>query len=55
MQKQKLGVAVLTETKIKGTYSETVGDYLHIYSGVDKGERAKAGVAILIHKKLKRY
>ena len=47
----KMGVAVLTETKKKGAGSETLGNYIHRFSGVKKYERAKRGVSVLINKK----
>ena len=37
----KMDVVVLTETKKKGTGSETLGNYMHLISGVKKYERAK--------------
>ena len=49
----KMDVLVLVETKKKGTGSETLGTYIHLFSGVKKYERAKSGVSILINKKLK--
>ena len=48
-----MDVVVLTETKKKGTGSETLGNYIHLFSGVKKYERAKRGVLILINKKWK--
>jgi hypothetical protein len=32
----------------KGCGEEVLGNYLHLWSGVDKGARARAGVSILI-------
>jgi len=49
----KMDVVVLTETKKKVTGSEAVGNYIHLFSGVKKYERAKRGVSILINKKWK--
>jgi hypothetical protein len=49
----QMDVVVLTETKKKGTRSETVGNYIHFFSGVKKYERAKRGVSVLINKKWK--
>jgi len=46
-------VVVLTETKKKRTGSETLGNYIHLYSGVKKYERAKRGVSIFKNKKWK--
>ena len=48
-----MDVVVLTETKKKGTRSETSGNYMHLFSGVKKYEKAKRGVSILINKKWK--
>jgi hypothetical protein len=49
----KMDLAVLTETKKKGTGSETLGNYIHHFNGVKKYERAKRGVSVLINKKWK--
>jgi len=49
----KTDVVVSTETKRKGTGSETLGNYIHLFNGVKKYERAKRGVSILINKKWK--
>ena len=55
ISKLKIDIATLTETKKKGNGSELLGDYIHLYSGVNKEKRAKAGVSVLISKKLKNY
>ena len=55
IQKQKMDIVVLTETKKKGHGNERKGEYLHFYSGVDKERRARAGVSILINKNLEKY
>jgi len=52
--KLKMDVIRLTETKQKGTGSELVGGYVHLYSGVSKDRRAERGVSILIKKKFKK-
>ena len=49
----KMDVVGLTETKMKGTRSETLGNYIHFFSGVNKYERTKRGLSILINKKWK--
>ena len=49
----EMDVIVLTETKKKGTGSESRGNYIHIYCGVKKYERAKTRVSVLINKKWK--
>lgn len=54
LQKMRIDVCVLTEVKRKGRGSEMVGDYVHIFSGVAKDDRARRGVAIAVHKNLKK-
>ena len=49
----KLDVVVLRETKKNGTGSETLGNYVHLFSGVQIYVRAKRGVSVLINKKRK--
>ena len=39
--------------KKKGTGSETLGNYIHLFGGMKKYERTKRGVSILINKKWK--
>jgi len=46
-----MDVVVLTETKKKGAGSETLGNYINLFSGVKKCERAKRGVSVLINEK----
>jgi len=46
----KIDVVVLTETKKERTGSETLGNYIHLLSGVKKYERTKRGVSVLINK-----
>ena len=53
VNKYNVDVAVLTETKKKGTGSESLGCYDLFYSGVSKDQRAQQGVAILIRKSLR--
>jgi len=48
-----MDVIGLTETKRKGTGTEIVRGYVHLYSGVSKDRRAERGVFILLNKKLK--
>lgn len=55
IKKQRVNIAVITETKKKGKGSEKCGEYLHFWSGVDKDQHAKSGVSILIEKSQKRY
>ena len=52
--KLKMDVIGLIETKRKGTGSEIVGGYVHLYSGVSKDRTAERGVPILIKKKFKK-
>ncbi|XP_044762035.1 craniofacial development protein 2-like [Coccinella septempunctata] len=47
-------ICVLTEVKKKGRGNEIIGEYIHIYSGVPKDARAKRGVSIAVHKKLRK-
>ena len=51
VQLMKIDIAVLTETKKKGKGVEQLSDYVHIYSGVPKNNRACRGVSILINRK----
>lgn len=55
LEKMRMDICALTETKKKGRGSERKGDYLHFYSGVEKDKRAKHGVSVAIHKRLKKY
>jgi len=48
----QMDIVALTETKKKGKGSELIDEYIHLYSGVNKGSRAKAGVSLLIKKNL---
>ncbi|XP_044745289.1 uncharacterized protein LOC123307136 [Coccinella septempunctata] len=49
----RMDIVVLTETKKKGIGSEILDNYVHIFGGVPKDQRAKRGVSLLIHKKHK--
>lgn len=55
IKKYKLDIAVLSETKRKGRGYEDEDEYVHFWSGVDKNERARAGISVLIKKQLKNY
>ena len=44
--KLKIDIIGLTETKLKGTGSEKVGGFVHLYNGVSKDRRAERGVSI---------
>ncbi|XP_072379093.1 uncharacterized protein [Diabrotica undecimpunctata] len=41
----------MTETKKKGNGTEKMEEVIHCWSGIDKKERAKAGIAIILKKK----
>lgn len=51
----KIDIAVISETKKKGNGAEQIENYIHIYSGVPKEQRAKSGVSLMILKTLKKY
>jgi hypothetical protein len=53
MQQLGIDIASISETKITGSCSEVIGNYLHLYSGVPKENKAKRGVSLLFHKKWK--
>ncbi|XP_022188702.2 craniofacial development protein 2-like [Nilaparvata lugens] len=53
--RMNLDVLVTSEMKKKGSGCEEVEGTLLFWSGVDKDQRAKAGVGILIRKQLKRF
>lgn len=53
LKERKIDLCALQETKKKGNGQKDYGDYVLVYSGVDKGRRAVAGVGILIHSKYK--
>lgn len=48
--KHNIDITVLIETKKKGNGSEEVEDFIYLYSGVNKEQRAKAEISILIKK-----
>ena len=51
MDKYKIDILAITETKKKGQGVENVGpNHTLIFSGVEEKERARAGVGLLIHK-----
>lgn len=55
MERMKIDIAALTETKKKGHGATRQGAYIHVFSGVPKEQRAKRGVSLIIHKRLKRF
>lgn len=50
IERMKIDICVLTETKQKGKGNERKGNYMKFYSGVPKDNRAQRGVFIMIHK-----
>ena len=54
LERYKIDIAVLSETKKKGKGTEEKEKFLHFYSGVPKDARAKSGVSIVIRKSLKK-
>ena len=50
MEQLRTEIASVTETKKKGSGSEVSGNYLHFYSGVQKENKAKRGVSLLLYK-----
>ena len=54
LERLKIDIAALTETKRKGNGIEEERNYIQIYSGVNKDQRAKCGVSLLIKKKYKK-
>ena len=55
LAQQQVDIAFLSETKRKGQGNENRNNYVHFWSGVNKGKRAKAGVSILIKKQLMKH
>ena len=51
----KQDITILKETKKKGNVVETLGHYLHFYSGVPKEKRTKGRVSILVERRYKIY
>ena len=45
LAQQQVDIAFLSETKRKGQGNENRNNYVHFWSGVNKGKRAKAGVS----------
>lgn len=54
IKKMDIDIVALTETKKKGFGTEEIDEYIHLFSGVPKEERAKRGVSLLIKKKYKK-
>lgn len=55
LKKYNIQIAALTEMKMKGKVNNELDNYILFYSGVEKHIRAKAGVGIAVHKKLKKH
>lgn len=53
MENRNIDMLVVSETKKKGKGSEEIGDYIFLYSGVEREKRAASGVGIMLHKRLK--
>ena len=51
LEQQQVDIAFLSETK----RNESSNNYVHFWSGVNKGKRAKAGVSISIRKLLMKH
>lgn len=51
LEDHKKDICAFQETKKKGKGQRHYGRYIVVYSGVDKNERAKEGVAIALHMK----
>jgi hypothetical protein len=47
-----IDTAIWFQAKEKGTGSENIKNYIHIYSGVNKYETVKAGILIAVQRKL---
>lgn len=54
MNDRMVDIAILSETKKKGAGCERSKYYTHYFSGVDKSERAKCGISIIIRRKLEK-
>ena len=54
VEKYDIDIITLSETKRKGCGNEEIREYLHIWSGVEKHQRALSGISILIKNKFKR-
>lgn len=52
LKDKNIEICALQETKKKGKGQMWLGEYLIIYSGVERDKREKEGVALMIHKKL---
>lgn len=48
IERLDMHIIVFSETKKKDQEAETIGRYIHIWSGVPKREKAAKGISILI-------
>ncbi|XP_024894065.1 craniofacial development protein 2-like, partial [Temnothorax curvispinosus] len=55
IKKLDMDIVALSETKKKGSGNIAINDYVLIWSGIPKVERAKAGVALLVKRKWVKY
>ena len=55
LAQQQVDIAFHSETKRNGQGNENRNNYVHFWSGVNKGKRTKAGVSILIKKQLMKH
>ena len=53
MEQHKIDICALSETKKKGRGNDIYDNYILIYSGKKREERASSGVGILVHQKHK--
>lgn len=53
LTENKIDICSISETKQKGKRMQRTGNSILIYSGLNKNERAKAGVGTVIHSKYK--
>lgn len=53
LEELDIDIIALTETKKKGSGTNIIGKYVHIFTGVPKERRAARGVSLLIRKDLK--
>lgn len=54
VKKLNIDITALTETKKKSWGSEEIDEFIFLFAGVAKEERAKRGVAFLIKKNIKK-
>lgn len=53
LAKKGIKIAAISETKRKQNGSKETNNYIQLYSGVNRQERARAGVILMIHKSLR--